>query len=131
MPEPDTASDTSMDRDRPGIALLHDIIRWREQLARSIARNNLALRSEQIATAVNQIVCRLLFLRIAEDRGLIGAGTFKQLSGDGDTYRVLMTGTQVLDDLFLDLLPPAQSHSTGSVGMMESLVLEESVMKKI
>jgi len=134
MPEPDTTPDTSTGHDGAvlaGVALLHDLTRWREQLARSIARNNLALRSEQIATAVNQIICRLFFLRIAEDRSLIEAGTFERLSGDDDAFGIIMNGTQSLDELFLDLFPTTSPPGAGSDTLMESLVLEESVMKKI
>ncbi|MFY9800611.1 MAG: TaqI-like C-terminal specificity domain-containing protein [Methanoregula sp.] len=65
------------------IALLHDLTRWREQLARSIARNNLGMRSELITTAVNRIIFSLIFLLIAEDRGLINWGTLRNIQ---DSY---------------------------------------------
>jgi hypothetical protein len=64
--------------------LLHDLTRWREQLARSIARNNLGMRSELIATAVNRIIFSLMFLLIAEDRGFIKKGTLRNIQ---DSYR--------------------------------------------
>ena len=67
--------------DRAGIALLQDLTNWRENLARSIARNNLSMHSEQITEAVNRILFSLLFLRIAEDRGLAETGTLSDLSG--------------------------------------------------
>ncbi len=62
-------------------ALAHEFSRWREQLARSIARNNLALRSGEIATAVNRILFALLLYRFAEDRGLVPAGTLAGIAG--------------------------------------------------
>ncbi len=70
-------------RNHADAVLLHDLTCWREQLARSIARNNLGMRSEQIATAVNRIIFSLLFLLIAEDRGLI-SGMLRNIQ---DTYR--------------------------------------------
>jgi|GEM_PF-822230 len=134
MPEPDVASDMDMDGASSGpmeIALLHDLTRWREQLARSIARNNLALRSEQIATAVNQIIFRLLFLRIAEDRSLISAGTFRNIATEVDSYRILLHRTQALDDLFHDLFLPTHFTGPEPAGLMDHLVIEETVMQKI
>jgi len=61
------------------VALLHDLVRWREMLARSIARNNLELRSEQIQAAVNRILFPLLLLRVATDRHLLLEGTLASL----------------------------------------------------
>ena len=81
MPEPDAPNASeARSRARPdGIALLHDLTRWREQLARSIARNNLELRSDQITAAVNRILFPLLLLRIAEDRHLLPEGSLAGL----------------------------------------------------
>jgi hypothetical protein len=91
-PVPD--QDFTLYADLPAIALLHDLTRWREQLARSIARNNLALRSEVIATAVNRIIVRALILRIAEDRGLIPLGFMQEIYSADNQY-----------PKFLDLFP--------------------------
>lgn len=92
MPEPDPATlqqPDTLQQGRGETALLHDLIRWREQLARSIARNNLGLRSEPIATAVNRILFSLLFICIAEDRGLIGEGTLRDVEDSFSTGRAL------------------------------------------
>lgn len=62
-----------------GAFLLEDLVRWREALARSIARNNLELKSEQIASAVNRIIFPLLLLRFAEDRHLISGSILDEL----------------------------------------------------
>jgi SAM-dependent methyltransferase len=70
--------------DRARTALLHALSSWREQLARSIARNNHGLQSDTIAAATNQILGRLLFLRIAEDRGLVKAGILRQIQETSD-----------------------------------------------
>jgi len=78
MPVPDPAQEVHLEMPFTGtdeIALFYDISTWREQIARSIARNNLALRSDEIATATNRIILGLVFLRVAEDRGYIPEGT--------------------------------------------------------
>lgn len=72
--------------DLPAVALFYDLCHWREQLARSIARNNLALQSEAIATAANRILGRLLILRIAQDRELISPGIFQEICEAEDQY---------------------------------------------
>jgi hypothetical protein len=65
-------------------ALFFDLTRWRERLARSIVRNNLSMRSGMIATAVNRIILSLMFLRIAEDRGIIRKGFLRNIQ---DSYQ--------------------------------------------
>lgn len=82
MPEPAAGVvNDNADRSRlMEIALHHDLSRWREQLARSIARNNPGLRSDQIASAVNKILLSLLLLRFSEDRDLAPAGTLAGLA---------------------------------------------------
>jgi len=64
-------------------ALLCDLTCWREQLARSIARNNPGMQSAMITTAVNRILFSLMFLRIAEDRGLVNRGMLRNIQ---DSY---------------------------------------------
>ena len=71
MPEPDQIPADRSGTPARGSAdtvLHHDLVRWREQLARSIARNNLTFRSGQITTAVNRILFPLLLLSLAEER---------------------------------------------------------------
>ncbi|MHB8163282.1 MAG: Eco57I restriction-modification methylase domain-containing protein [Methanoregula sp.] len=85
--------------DRARTALQHDLSSWREQLARSIARNNHGLPSDTIAAATNQILGRLLFLRIAEDRGLMEAGTLRQIQGTSDPL-------SAVSELFLPIADP-------------------------
>ena len=81
-PAPNHADRPLIDRART--ALRHDLSTWREQLARSIARNNHGLSSDTIAAATNRIIGRLLFLRIAEDRRLVETGTLRRVQGAAD-----------------------------------------------
>jgi len=60
-------------------AFLHDLCAWREQLARSVARNNIGMRSAEIALSVHRTLFRLSLLAIAEDRHLISHGTLRRI----------------------------------------------------
>ena len=112
---------------KPERILLSDLTRWREQLARSIARNNYATRIDDIATVVNQIIFRLLFLLVAEDRGLIDAGTVNKIHESDDPYSVLLMISQKMDDLWNDLDNGNQHKNV----LTKNLVIENSLMKTI
>ena len=108
-------------------ALLHDLSSWRDQLARSIARNNHRLPSDTISSTANRIIGRLLFLCIAEDRGLIKAGTLQQIHDSGDP---LVTVTE----LFINVANPwAEAPQKGrhlrSLG--GPVIIEDRVIQKI
>ncbi len=66
--------------DGAGTVFLFDLSEWRGQLARSIARNNIGMRSSEIALAVNRILFRFCILAIAEDRGLITPGKLRWIA---------------------------------------------------
>ena len=65
----------------PEESLYRDLSLWREQLARSIARNNIGMRSSRIGLLVNRQVFFLLALAIAEDRGIVARGTLQAIAG--------------------------------------------------
>ena len=65
---------------------LKEIERWRDLLARNIALRNPALDERGLNFAVQQTIDRLLFLRIAEDRGIEPYGRLRDLSAGGDVY---------------------------------------------
>jgi len=112
---------------KPERILLSDLTRWREQLARSIARNNYSYRSDDIATVVNQIIFRLLFLLVAEDRGLIDAGTVKKIHESDDLHKVLLKISQKMDNLWIDLDNGNQQKNI----FIKNPVIENSLMKTI
>lgn len=68
----------------PDEDLYSDLCTWREQLARSIARNNIGMRSSRIGLAVNRAIFSLLTIAIAEDRGLLARGTLYDLAEGGE-----------------------------------------------
>jgi hypothetical protein len=108
-------------------ALLHDLSSWREQLARSIARNNHDVPGDAIAAATNRLIGRLLFLRIAEDRGLINAGILRQIQCAADP---LMS----IAELFLPVGDPwREVPVTGRRPMTvtDPVVPEDRVIQKI
>jgi hypothetical protein len=123
------AGDKKTDRDPviPGtdaVALLHDLTRFREALARSIARNNLELRSDQITAAVNRILFPLLLLRIAEDRHQVPEGTLDALRNCRSSLELISDLAGYADLLYADEppnspLPPDPGHDL----VIESRVL--------
>ncbi len=65
-------------------AFLKEIERWRETLAKDIARRNRKLTQKQVNFAVQRTIDRIIFLRIAEDRGMEGPNRLQgQTNGTG------------------------------------------------
>lgn len=70
-------------------AFLAEIESWREKLAESISRLNSIRSIRDLNTAVQRTIDRIVFLRIAEDRGLEPFGRLRQAGIGQDTYRKL------------------------------------------
>ncbi len=62
---------------------------WRTYLATSISWNNKDLDEDEINFAVQQTIDRIIFLRIAEDRGVEPYGNLKNALKQGDYYQNL------------------------------------------
>ena len=78
---------------------LREIEGWRDSLARNIAlRNNLSAR--EINFAVQKIIDRIIFLRIAEDRGIEIYGQLQALSNGHNTYKRLVEIFYKADDRY-------------------------------
>jgi len=67
-------------------AFLEEIEKWREELARNIALRNLHLSVRELNTAVQRIIDRIIFLRIAEDRGIEAYGQLRAVGAAKDIY---------------------------------------------
>lgn len=80
-------------------AFLAEIERWRESLARNIALRN-ALSQRELNFAVQMTIDRLIFLRIAEDRGIEPYGQLQGLLKMGNVYPQLLTIFQQADDRY-------------------------------
>jgi hypothetical protein len=107
--------------------LMHDLSSWRDHLSRSVARNNHGLQSDTISSAANGIIGRLLFLCIAEDRGLIKAGTLQQIHDSRDPF-VAVT------ELFITVADPwAEAPQKGRrLGLLRGpVIIEDRVIQKI
>jgi len=108
-------------------ALLQDLSSWRDQLARSIARNNHGLESDTIASAVNRIIGRFLFLCIAEDRGFIKAGTLQQIHDTADPLAVV-------SDLLIPVGDPWEEvpkKGRFPASLKGQVIIENGVIQKI
>jgi hypothetical protein len=130
MPEPDPVSAESeelLSPDKGGFALLYDLTKWREQLARSIARNNPELRSEQITLTVNRILFPLLLLRIAEDRLLVPGGTIADLRDFRTAKQIISSFSHYADALFAE--NPPVSPRPPDPG--NDLVVDERVVRSV
>jgi len=68
---------------------LQSLDSWRTYLATSISWNNKDLDEDEINFVVQQIIDRIIFLRIAEDRGVEIYGNLKNALKQGDFYQNL------------------------------------------
>jgi len=79
-------------------ALLREIERWRLQLAEAITRSNNGLSPRNLNTVVQALIDRVLFLRIAEARGLEAPGQLAStLAAAGGIYPSLVSLFQAAD----------------------------------
>ena len=82
--------------------------RWRGSLARNIALRNRDLPVRELNTAVQRIIDRVIFLRIAEDRGIETYGRLQGLGDGKDVYTRITQFFPQADDRFDTIL---QMHS--------------------
>ncbi len=84
------------DKNKKGTAtvdkeFLNSLDEWRKQLALNIALRNETLTEDELNFVVQQTLDRLIFLRIAEDRGVEEYGRLKNLLKGEDYYQNLFT----------------------------------------
>ncbi|MBX3060228.1 MAG: N-6 DNA methylase, partial [Anaerolineae bacterium] len=78
-------------------AFLQEISQWREELARNIALRNPGLKSRDLNDAVQTTIDRLIFLRIAEDRGIEPYGRLRDATQGKEIYAELGRLFQLAD----------------------------------
>ena len=83
----DTAKKGTATVDREFLLSLDE---WRKTLAVAICKSNANLGDEEINFAVQATINRLIFLRIAEDRGIESYGNLKSVIDKTDTYGKLL-----------------------------------------
>ena len=81
-------------------AFLDEIENWRLQLAKDLARNNAGLSQRDLNWSVQQIIDRIIFLRIAEDRGLEPYGQLQGLKTGRGIYGQLTDLFKKADDRY-------------------------------
>lgn len=79
---------------------LQSLDSWRTYLATSIAINNKQLDEDEINFAVQQAIDRIIFLRIAEDRGVEPYGNLKDTIKQGDHYKNLFEQFRRADEKY-------------------------------
>lgn len=78
-------------------AFLNDIESWRETLAKEIAENHPDLGARDLNGAVQRIIDRIIFLRIAEDRGIEAYGDLEDVAEGERLYSTLVDRFQASD----------------------------------
>jgi len=73
-----------------GVEFLKEIERWREALARNIALRNSALSVQELNFAVQRTIDRIIFLRMAEDRGIERYGRLRALTESAEIHAQLI-----------------------------------------
>ena len=70
-------------------AFLQDISQWREELARNVALRNPGVTTRALNHAVQATIDRIIFLRIAEDRGIEPHGRLRDAAQGKEVYAEL------------------------------------------
>lgn len=105
---------------------LQSLDSWRTYLATSISRNNKHLDEDEINFAVQQTIDRIIFLRIAEDRGVEPYGTLKDVTKSGNFYQNLFQQFQQADDKYNSGLFDFKKDK-----ISKSVTIENKVVKTI
>jgi hypothetical protein len=79
---------------------LKEIERWRDLLARNIALRNPQLTVRELNVAVQRTIDRLLFLRIAEDRGIETEFPLRAMQNGANVYRRMFELFQRADERY-------------------------------
>jgi type I restriction-modification system DNA methylase subunit len=79
---------------------LKEIEGWRDSLARNIAMRNLCLGYDDLNTAVQRTIDRLIFLRMAEDRGSESYGQLLKLCEQPEIYARFMKLCRKADEKY-------------------------------
>ena len=113
---------------------LKDIEKWRLLLARNIALRNKELSLSELNLAVQLIIDRIVFLRMAEDRGIERKETLKRLTKSENIYNGLCSLFKKADEIYNSGL----FHFDNSSGDSEfvdnitlNLTIDDIVFKKI
>lgn len=114
---------------------LKDLRTWREALARNIALRNPGISARELNFAVQQILDRLVFLRICEDRLIEDYGRLRNAAGGkGGVYSALVKLFSIAEDRYNSGLFHFKSEKgrTSQVdAMTPGLTIDDKVLKDI
>ncbi len=116
-------------------AFLGEIERWRELLARNIALRNPGLSQRQLNFAVQRSIDRIIFLRIAEDRGIETYGRLMALQNGDQVYPRLRQLFKQADDRYNSGLFHFQAEKGRSEESLDTLTpglkIDDKILKDI
>jgi type I restriction-modification system DNA methylase subunit len=114
-------------------AFLAEIESWREQLARNIAlRNTLTVR--ELNDSVQRIIDRIIFLRIAEDRGIEDYGALRGIVNGANIYSRLQELFYKADERYnsgLFHFRPEKGETEPPDRLTPDLVIDDKPLKDI
>ncbi len=105
---------------------LQSLDKWRTYLATSISWNNKELDEDEINFVVQQTIDRIIFLRIAEDRGVEIYGTLKNAIKKGDFYHNLFAIFKEANDKYNSGIFDFKKDS-----LSQHLIIENKIIKTI
>ncbi|MDR3108662.1 MAG: N-6 DNA methylase, partial [Planctomycetaceae bacterium] len=79
---------------------LNEIEDWRVQLALNVTLRNTELNEREVNDVVQKTIDRIIFLRIAEDRGIERENTLKKIADGKDVYQNLVKLFKTADDKY-------------------------------
>jgi len=105
---------------------LKTLEKWREYLAVSIALNNKQLDEEEINFAVQQIIDRIVFLKVCEDRKIETENNLLKTIKSGNYYQNLYAYFQIADQKYNSGLFDFKKDA-----ITKNIVIENKILKKI
>ena len=102
------------------------LVTWRERLAKSLISSNKQINEDELNLSIQQFLDRIVFLRVAEDRGLEQKNTLKNTVNTGGFYK----------NLYKIFVKAEQKYNSGLFDfdkdkISKTLVVDDRVVKKI
>ncbi|MEJ7822496.1 MAG: N-6 DNA methylase [Chitinophagaceae bacterium] len=107
---------------------------WRKELATNIFKNNADINEDELNYAVQQTIDRIIFLRIAEDRGLEPYAQLKSCLKNEGQYKELYRQFRIADDKYnsgLFHFKKEKDNPKEPDNISGKLIIENKVIKSI
>ena len=115
-------------------AFLTEIEDWREKLARNIANRNKKLTVVEINYSVQQIIDRIVFLRMSEDRGMESFDQLQSLSKQKEIFKNFTEICKNADEKYnsgLFHFNKEKDRETNPDSLTPNLIVDDKVLKDI